>query len=626
VKKHAPSRKLREQPNLDQLRRQAKELLEAFAAGEADAVAEVNEHYRDAERATFALHDAQLVLARSYGFESWPKLKAYVDGVTVQRLAEAVREGDILQVRTMLKARPELVNMDMAENNEHRALHYAVLNRSPELVRALMQHGADARKGIYPHRDATTALTLATERGYGEIVAIILEEEQHRRAKLSGPNAITTTAPDDLTEAIAMGDDERALAMLSGETAFVHACNRNGWTPLHTAAAMRNEPLVAWLLKHGADVNRRDPHGRTPLDHAVGRPWRKTGSAEQFAAVASLLRQHGAELTARSAVALGEAEWLRARHAEGALVNPIEDWGGLLTIAVLHDRPEMLALLLDLGFDPDERVRLQGVEEIFYSQAMPLWHCAARNKLAMAETLLQRGANPNVHVYASGTPVYSAYRQRDWTMVELLKQYGGMVDPVTLALFHEKDLAKQMLVDEREARLPAGILEGKNVSEDLLRGAADGGDPEIVRMALQGVDWLRDDSRWYWILMQAVWSPSVECFRLILDRCNANLRHPRFGRTLLHDIAGLGGDETAAKSPEFAAILLDAGAKINERDDVLKSTPLGWACRWGRIQLVKLLLERGADPIEADAEPWATPRAWAEKMGHEAILALLHVE
>ena len=38
----------------------------------------------------FALHDAQLVLARAYGFGSWPKLEAYVDGVTVQRLADAV--------------------------------------------------------------------------------------------------------------------------------------------------------------------------------------------------------------------------------------------------------------------------------------------------------------------------------------------------------------------------------------------------------------------------------------------------------------------------------------------------------------------------------------------------------
>ena len=44
-----------------------------------------------------------------------------MDGVTVKRLADAVRAGDIAQVRAMLTARPELVNMDMAENDEHRA-------------------------------------------------------------------------------------------------------------------------------------------------------------------------------------------------------------------------------------------------------------------------------------------------------------------------------------------------------------------------------------------------------------------------------------------------------------------------------------------------------------------------
>src|ERR1700687_4084165 len=60
-----------------------------------------------------------------------------------------------------------------------------------------------------------------------------------------------------------------------------------------------------------------------------------------------------------------------------------------------------------------------------------------------------------------------------------------------------------------------------------------------------------------------------------------------------------------------------------ERDDILKSTPLGWACRWGRIELVKLLLERGADSVEADAEPWATPRAWAERMGTDDLLSML---
>jgi hypothetical protein len=70
-------------------------------------------------------------------------------------------------------------------------------------------------------------------------------------------------------------------------------------------------------------------------------------------------------------------------------------------------------------------------------------------------------------------------------------------------------------------------------------------------------------------------------------------------------------------------MLLDAGARLDVRDKLLKSTPLGWACRWGRVELVKLFLDRSADPVEADAEPWATPRAWAEKMQHPEILELL---
>ena len=80
---------------------------------------------------------------------------------------------------------------------------------------------------------------------------------------------------------------------------------------------------------------------------------------------------------------------------------------------------------------------------------------------------------------------------------------------------------------------------------------------------------------------------------------------------------------TPEEQVAFAATLVDAGARVDVRDDLLKSTPLGWACRWGRVELVKLLLERGADPIEADAEPWARPQAWAEKMKHDAVVALL---
>ena len=90
-----PTRRMRQHPDLKQLKRQARELLRGFTGGEAGAVADVNAHYRAADASKFALHDAQLVIARSYGFDSWTKLKAYVDGVTVKRLAEAIRAGGV---------------------------------------------------------------------------------------------------------------------------------------------------------------------------------------------------------------------------------------------------------------------------------------------------------------------------------------------------------------------------------------------------------------------------------------------------------------------------------------------------------------------------------------------------
>jgi len=55
-----------------------------------------------------------------------------------------------------------------------------VLRRDAEMVRLLMEAGADARKGIFPHRDATSALCLARDREYDDIVAVIEEEERLR--------------------------------------------------------------------------------------------------------------------------------------------------------------------------------------------------------------------------------------------------------------------------------------------------------------------------------------------------------------------------------------------------------------------------------------------------------------
>ena len=98
---------------------------------------------------------------------------------------------------------------------------------------------------------------------------------------------------------------------------------------------------------------------------------------------------------------------------------------------------------------------------------------------------------------------------------------------------------------------------------------------------------------------------------MLLER-GMNPNHMTWHRTtLLHDMAGEG-------SMEKAALLLKHGADINPVDDEFRTTPLGFAARWGRRELVRLLLDRGADPNVAGAE-WATPLAWAEKKGHREI-------
>jgi len=633
VNRSLPTRVLREHPDLDQLKRQAKELLQAFIAGDEKTVAEVNAHYHDADRHAFALHDAHLVLARAYGFDSWPKLKAYVDGITLKRLVDAVRTDDTAQVRALLKIRPELAHMSM---DNLQVLHHAVLNRSSEMVRILMQHGAHARDGVYPHRDATTPMTIAAERGYDEIVAIIEEEEQRRRDSMGGVPGVP--APGELFRAIATGDHDRAQALLGENPALIKTRSDEGWTPLHVASRALNERVVSWLLDHGADVMARGWHDLTPLDLAAHSADDK--SAEAFNRIVASLLLRGATMTPWAAVALGDADWLRARHAEGVLANSIEDTGGMLRIAVSHNRLEILRLLLDFGFDPDERKRFIGGDEdqVVYTWGMPLWHCASSGKYEMADMLLDSGADANADVYASGTPVYRAYSQNDQRMIQLLERHGGLANGTVAGLYRRSDLAERLLAGTLGDPRPGGMFEGKPLAEELLWAGACGGDPEIVRMALDLVGWSREDPRWFEILEQPlrIWNGGrfdrgtyLTCFRLILQHCDPNVRGRTtdsggFGLTILHSISGSREHVTAEERLEFAIALLGAGARTDVRDNLLKSTPLGWACRWGRIELVKLLLQNGADPIEPDAEPWATPKAWAQKMGHDRVLTLLH--
>src|SRR5215468_9733791 len=135
-----PTRAMRENPDIDQLKRQAKELLEAYRVSSPEAVAEVTAYHSPsspgkATPETFALHDAQFVLARSYGFESWPKLKAAVDGVTAAKLYEAVENADFTTVRELLTRRPEIVDQGRGMS----PLNLAVQRRDLEMTKLLLE-------------------------------------------------------------------------------------------------------------------------------------------------------------------------------------------------------------------------------------------------------------------------------------------------------------------------------------------------------------------------------------------------------------------------------------------------------------------------------------------------------
>jgi ankyrin repeat protein len=78
-----PTRPLPENASFENLRKQAKRLLQDARAGDAGARATVRDlHPRgEAALAAFALHDAQLVTARLYRFPSWARLKRHLDAV-----------------------------------------------------------------------------------------------------------------------------------------------------------------------------------------------------------------------------------------------------------------------------------------------------------------------------------------------------------------------------------------------------------------------------------------------------------------------------------------------------------------------------------------------------------------
>src|SRR5258708_26652532 len=82
-------------------------------------------------------------------------------------------------------------------------------------------------------------------------------------------NATVSLLQDQISADSAQGDDTTAMGLLDQDRTLIHACDRDGMTPLHVAARRTRIELIAWLLGRRANVHKKDPRELTPLDHAV---------------------------------------------------------------------------------------------------------------------------------------------------------------------------------------------------------------------------------------------------------------------------------------------------------------------------------------------------------------------
>ena len=135
-----PDRHFPVRPNLDQLKLQAKELLRDLRRGDPQAsVSLKNHHPKEIQPLNAKLADAQLVLARSYGLPSWPRL------VVACRMTDAIWRNDADTVRELVLKNPKLLHEDArgVKGNWGPPMSYAANVGRDQIIAMLRELGAD---------------------------------------------------------------------------------------------------------------------------------------------------------------------------------------------------------------------------------------------------------------------------------------------------------------------------------------------------------------------------------------------------------------------------------------------------------------------------------------------------
>jgi len=263
-----------ERADIRQLRIQAKELLRSLQRGEtlAEGIAP----------AQAKLADAQLLIARKYGFASWPKLVDHVETpVLLERLKNAIEDGDAEGLDKLLKSKPGIrrqINEPMFSFDTQPILRASSHVAADRLLPILVRYGADPNIRSKWWAGGFGALDLAK----GKVVDLLLD----LGAKL------------DVWSAAGQGRLVVLRRLLDLDPASVNAPGGDGERPLHFAATAE---IAELLIERGADLEVRDvDHEGTPIQHQVNNP-----------EIVRVLLRHGATPDIFTAVALDEVELAR---------------------------------------------------------------------------------------------------------------------------------------------------------------------------------------------------------------------------------------------------------------------------------------------------------------------------
>lgn len=392
-------------PNLEWLRKQAKRKL-----GE----------LRKANPAA-KLADAQLDLAKEYGFPSWRALKAHIDSLTVDgQLFDAARKGDVGVLTGFLNQHPEKLQ---ARNQpyEHTLLHVAAFAGQVAIVDLLLERGLDVNareKG-----DNTCAMHWAAAAGHLDVVRrladaggdVVGHGDDHE-LEVIGWAATWDGSDDDVHRAIAdflvsrgachhifsaiafnLADEvRRIVAADPAALSKPQSRNEDFRLPLHFAV-LRNRPeMVALLLELGADPLGKDGTGfpaaayatEPDVDRSVMELLRARGTTDLFTALAlrewgaaeRLLRENPGVVTPGGA-SFGVLHLMAKRNNVAAVkwlldhrVDPSPLWAHWdadvtpLHLAIMLGHTEVVRLLLAAGADPSIRDSKHNADAIGWAE------------------------------------------------------------------------------------------------------------------------------------------------------------------------------------------------------------------------------------------------------------------